>query len=190
MRQIRSQLVSKGFEMRSEKAARLPKVDLVAQYGMLAKFNNYAEFFQKFQRNNGQLGLSFQVPIFSPGVNAQTAQTQADINHLKVELANARNRIAGDLEQAFRDVRKSETASEVARLDLDVARGQLDVNLAMMQEGRLTLRQMEEARLLESDKWIAFYDAQYALEKARWNVLKLSGGLRAWVESLPEPGPR
>ncbi len=185
LRQIQSQLVSKGFEMRSEKAARLPKVDLVAQYGMLAKFNNYAEFFQKFQRNNEQFGVSFQLPIFSPSVGAQTAQTQADIGHLKVELANARNRIAADLQQAFRDVRKSESASEVARLDLEVARGQLDVDLAMMQEGRLTMRQVEEARLVESDKWIAYYDVQYALEKARWNVLRLSGSLRAWVESLP-----
>lgn len=185
VRQIQSQLVSKGFEMRSEKAARLPKVDLVAQYGMLAKFNNYAEFFQKFQRNNGQLGVSFQVPVFSPGVNAQVAQTSADMGHLKIELANTRNRISGDLQQSYRDVRKHENASEVARLDLDVARGQLDVDLAMMQEGRLSMRQIEEARLMESDKWIAFYDVQYALEKARWNVLRLSGNLRAWVDSLP-----
>ncbi|HWC98923.1 MAG TPA: TolC family protein, partial [Candidatus Sulfopaludibacter sp.] len=172
-------LVAKGFEMRSEKAARLPKVDLVAQYGMLAKFNNYADFFQKFQRNNFQLGVSFQVPVFSPGVNAHTAQTQADINHLKQEMANARNRITGDLQQAYRDVRKSENAAEVARLDLDVARAQLDVNLALMQEGRLNMRQMEESRLVESDKWIAFYDAQYTLEKSRWNVLRLTGTLQS-----------
>jgi len=69
----------------------------------------------------------------------------------------------------------------VARLDLDVARAQLDVDLSMMQEGRLTLRQVEEARIVENDKWIAFYDAQYAVEKAKWNVLRLSGGL---VEAL------
>ncbi len=181
LKQIESQLISKGLEMRGEKAGRLPRVDLVAQYGMLAKFNNYAEFFQKFQRNNGQLGVSFQLPIFSPGVGAQSAQTQTEINHLKVELANARNRISADLQQAFRDVTKSQSAADVARLDLEVARGQLDVDLAQMQEGRLSMRQVEEARLAESDKWIAFYDAQYALEKTRWNVLRLSGTLHAWI---------
>ena len=181
LKQIESQLLSKGLEMRSEKAGRLPRVDLVAQYGMLAKFNNYAEFFQKFQRNNGQLGVSFQLPLFSPSVGAQTAQTTTELNHLKLELATARNRISADLQQAFRDVKKSESAAEVARLDLEVARGQLDVDLALMQEGRLNMRQVEEARLGESDKWIAFYDAQYALEKTRWNVLRLSGTLRAWI---------
>ena len=181
LRQIESQLISKGFELRGEKAARLPRVDLVAQYGMLAKFNNYAEFFQKFQRNNGQLGVSFQWPLFSPGVGSQSAETQTEISRLKLELANARNRISADLQQAFRDVKKSENASDVARLDLEVARGQLDVDLAMMQEGRLTMRQVEEARLVESDKWIALYDAQYALEKSRWNVLRLGGTLHAWI---------
>jgi len=184
LRQLKSQIVSKELERRGEKAARLPRADLVAQYAMMARFNNYDEFFRKFQRNNWQIGLSLQLPLFSPGVGAQTAQTDAEMNHLKVELNNARNRITSDLQQAYRDVKKSETSAEVARLDLDVARAQLDVDLAMMQEGRLTLRQMEEARLAENDKWIALYDAQYAVEKARWNVLRLSGGLIATVEAL------
>ena len=78
---------------------------------------------------------------------------------------------------------KAETAAEVARLDLDVAREQLSVNLAQMQEGRATLRQVEEARVAENDKWMAFYDAQYAMERARWSVLRLTGDLLAAVEA-------
>ena len=93
---------------------------------MIAKFNNYADFFQKFQRNNGQLGVSFQFPLFGPGVSAQMAQTQVDITHLKMELTNTRNRISADLQQSFREVKKAETAGEVARLDLEVAREQLE----------------------------------------------------------------
>jgi outer membrane protein len=177
LRQLQSQIAAKQLELRGDHAARLPRVDLVAQYAMMAKFNNYAEFFNKFQRNNGQLGVSFQFPLFSPGVGAQMAQTEVELNHLKVELASARNRISADLQQSFREVKKAETAAEVSRLDLDVARAQLDVDLAMMQEGRLSLRQMEEARMVENDKWIALYDAQYAVEKAKWYVLRLTGGL-------------
>jgi hypothetical protein len=76
-------------------------------------------------------------------------------------------------------------SAEVARLDLDVAREQLSVNLAQMQEGRLTLGQVEEARVVENDKWIAFYDAQYVLEKARWTVLRLTGDLVPTIEGMP-----
>jgi hypothetical protein len=77
----------------------------------------------------------------------------------------------------------------VARLDLEVAREQVAVDLAQMQEGRLSMRVMEEARIGENAKWIALYDAQYALEKARWNVLRLTGQLMAAVEKLPAAGP-
>jgi hypothetical protein len=66
-----------------------------------------------------------------------------------------------------------------------VAREQLSVTLAQMQEGRALLRQVEEARIVENHKWIAFYDAQYALEKAKWNVLRLTGEVVASVEGLP-----
>ena len=124
--------------------------------------------------------------LAGPGVSAQVAQTQIDIAHLKIELANTRNRLASDLQQSFRQVKKAETAGEVARLDLEVAREQLSVDLAQMQEGRVTLRQVEEARVVESQKWIAFYDAQYAVEKARWNVLRLTGDLVASLEAPPK----
>jgi hypothetical protein len=86
-------------------------------------------------------------------------------------------------------VKKAETAVEVAGLDLDVAREQLSMDLAQMQEGRATLRQVEEARVVENHKWIAFYDAQYSLEKAKWNVLRLTGEVMASVEALPDTAP-
>jgi len=186
LRQLESQILAKGLEVRGTKAARLPRADLVAQYGMLAKFNNYDEFFRKFQRNNGQIGVSFQIPLLAgPGVSANSAQMQADISRLRIDIGNLRNRISSDVEQSFRDLRKAEAAAEVARLDLDVAREQLSVDMAQMQEGRLGLRQVEEARVTENQKWMAFYDAQYSIEKARWAVLRLTGGLIAAVDSLP-----
>jgi outer membrane protein TolC len=107
------------------------------------------------------------------------------VSHLKLELSTARNRIASELQQSFREVRKAAGASDVARLDLEVAREQLSVNLAQMQEGRLTLREVEQARIVENQKWIAFYEAQYAAEKAQWNILRLTGGLVSSVEALP-----
>jgi outer membrane protein len=184
LRRLESQISAKELEKRGVKAQRLPHADLVAQYALLAKFNNYAQFFSKYQMNNEQIGMSFQIPFaIGPGVNAQVAQVESDIAHLKVELNNARNKMRSDMEQAFRDVHKSETAAEVARLDLDVAREQLSVDLAQMQEGRTPLREVEEARVAENEKWIAFYDAQYGMEKARWSVLRLTGDLLAAVEA-------
>ncbi|MEO8370999.1 MAG: TolC family protein [Candidatus Solibacter sp.] len=186
LRKLQSQIAAKGLEKRGEQAARLPRIDLVAQYGLFAKFNHYEDYFRTFQRHNGQIGVSVQLPVFSgPGVKAQMSQTETEIAHLRVQLNSARNQLSADLQQAFRDVKKAEMSAEVARLDLDVAREQLSVNLAQMQEGRLTLRQVEEARVAENAKWIAFYDTQYLIEKARWSVLRLTGDLVPAIEALP-----
>ena len=185
LRRLESQIAAKQLELRGAAAARLPRADLVAQYAMLAKFNNYTEYFSHFQRNNGEIGVSFQVPIFVPGVRSATAQGEADLSRLKIELANARNRIVSELADSLRAARRAQTAADVARLDLEVTREQLSVDLAQFQEGRQTMRQVDEARLAENDRWIAFYDAQYALEKARWNVLRLNGGLLDSAAKLP-----
>src|SRR5688572_27422408 len=56
--------------------------------------------------------------------------------------------------KAIQDVRRAEISREVAKLDLDVAREQLFVLLALWEEGRATLRQVEEARAAEMEKWL------------------------------------
>ena len=64
-------------------------------------------------------------------------------------------------------------------MDLDVSRDQVSVLLAQMEEGRAALRQVEEARTGETDKWIAFYDAASTAEKARLALLRQTGELTA-----------
>ncbi len=186
LRRLESQIAAKTLEMRGARAARLPRVDLVAQYSMLSKINNYEQFFQRFQRNNVEIGASFQLPLLAgPGVSAQMAQTMTDITRLRAELNATRNRISTEIQQSFRDVKKADSSAEVARLDLDVARDQVSVLLAQMQEGRATMRQVEEARVAENDKWMAFYDARYTAERARWNLLHLAGNLLASLPAKP-----
>jgi len=186
LRRLQSAIASKQLEARSQKAQRWPRVDLVAQYGLLAKFNHYEDYFRTFQRNNGEIGMSIQIPILAgSGVSAQAAQAETDLAHLRLEMTAARNRIASDLQQSMRQARRTRSGAELARLDLDVAREQLSVDLAQMQEGRLTLREVEQARIVENQKWIAFYDAQYAAEKAQWNVARLTGALLSAVRGMP-----
>jgi outer membrane protein TolC len=120
------------------------------------------------------------VPVFSgPGVAAASAQAEAEAAQLRIQFRSARRRIESDTRKACEDLRQAQAARNVARLDLDLAREQVSVLLAQMQEGRATLRQVEEARAAETDKWIAFYDAGANLEKARFNVLRQTGGLLA-----------
>jgi outer membrane protein len=178
LRRLESQIAAKGLERRGAKAARLPHADLVAQYGLFATFNHYQNYFLKYQPNNGEIGVSFVFPLVpGPGVRAAVAEADADASKLRIQLAHTRNQITAETHQSYRDLRKAEDQRDVARLDLEVAREQLSVNLAQLQEGRILLSQVEESRIVESGKWIAFYDTQYAVERARWNLAKQTGDL-------------
>lgn len=180
LRALQSRLLAKGLEVRAERAARLPRLELVAQYGLLARFNNYEEFFRKFERHNGQLGISFQIPLFTGAtVEARAGRAEAEAAQLRLEIRAARERIAAQTRRLHQAAAEAEAAREVAWLDLEVAREQVSLLLAQVNEGRASLRELEEARFLESEKWIAFYEAGYALELARLGLLARIGELVA-----------
>ena len=180
LRALEARLRAKGLEVRAERAARLPRLELVAQYGLLARFNNYEEFFRKFERHNGQLGVSFQIPLFArPGIEARAGKAEAEAAQLRIQIRTLRDQIAAETRRLHQAAREAEAAGEVARLDLEVAREQVSVILAQMEEGRASLRQLEEARFQESEKWIAFYEARYALELARLSLAARTGDLLA-----------
>ena len=179
IRKIESQLQAKGFEVKEAQAARLPVVDLVAQYALFAK-SNYENFFTRFQRNNGEVGVSIQIPILTGSASkGLSAQAQTDILELRTQLSQTRNRIELDTQKSYQELQKAASLQEVARLDLDYTRDQVSLLLAQLGEGRATQQQLDNARLTEQEKWIAFYDAQHAVENARLDLLRQTGTLQA-----------
>jgi outer membrane protein TolC len=183
LKRLASNYTAKGLEIKGDKAKRLPRVDLVAQYALLSKYNNYQNYFASFSRNNGELGASIEIPIYNgAGAKAEIDQAESEQQHIRAETDVARNKIILDLHQSYQDIRKADSARELAQADLDLARSQLSVVLAQMNEGRASLRQVEEARFTENEKWIAFYDAQFNSERARLNVLRQTGELMAALQ--------
>jgi outer membrane protein TolC len=183
LRRLESSYVAKSLEIKGDKAQRLPKVDLIAQYALLSQYNNYSQYYLKFQRNDAEIGASIQVPfLLGSGVKAQISQAEADQQRIRAQQQLERDRIALDVHRDFQELVKANMSSQVAKADLELARGQLSVLLAQMNEGRATLRQVEDARFAENEKWIAFYDAQFGDEKARLAVLNRTGQLLGALE--------
>jgi outer membrane protein len=177
---LEASIRARGQEARAHRAARQPKIDLLAQYGLLAKFNNYDEFFNRFQRHNFQIGAAFTIPLFaSPADEARAAQADIEGRRLRIELDRTRDHIEGGARGAWRQVEDAGLALEVARADLDLARDQVSLLLAQSGEGRATLAQLEQARVTENERWIALHDAQSALERARLELLRRANRLTA-----------
>ncbi len=180
IKRLESNLQGKNLEIKSYKAERLPKANLIAQYALLSRFNNYDKFFPRFQRNNFELGISFEVPILTGRSSAAyVAQAQMDIDKIRAQIGQTRSRITADLQHAYRDIRRTESAQKLARADLDLAREQLSLDLTRYDEGQVTMAQVEASRAAEQEKWIVYYDTQHAFEVARLTVLRQAGTLVA-----------
>ncbi|MFN0102010.1 MAG: TolC family protein [Bryobacteraceae bacterium] len=180
IRRLESVVVAKGFERKSHEAARLPRLDLVAQYGLFSKFNNYDKFFNRFQRHNGQFGVSIQIPLLpSQASKAQKEMVDGELAGLKTQLNAERGRASAQTRKAWAEIAAQESQVEVANLDLQVAREQTTLLLALLDEGRTTQRQLEEARFAENEKWMALFDARFGLDRARLDLLKETGTLVA-----------
>ncbi len=179
VKRLESQLQAKGLEIKSYRAARLPVVDVVAQYALFAK-SNYDQFFTHFQRNNGELGAAISVPVLVGSASkGYVSQAETDVLELRAQINQARSRIDLDIQKSYHEMQKAAEGHDVARLDLDFAREQVSVLLAQMEEGRATQQSVDDARMAEQEKWIAFYDTQHTLEKARLEVLRQTGTLAA-----------
>jgi len=177
---LESSLAAARLRVRAENSARLPRVNLIAQYSLLSKFNNYDRFFSDFQRHNGQIGVSVEVPLYAgPAVRARSAQAEVDFSRLRAEFDSSRSQIALDARRDFHNLRGAEGAAEVAKLDLDLARENLNVVLARMDEGRSSIHDIEAARYVENEKWIVFYESRQAVEIARYRLLHRTGRLLA-----------
>jgi len=179
VRKLQSQLQAKGFELKEYQSANKPVIDVVAQYSLFAK-SNYQAYFTSFQRNNGELGVSIQIPLLMGSASKGLAsQAGTDILELRTQLNQTRNRIELDTQKSYQELQKASSALEVARLDLDYAREQVSLFLTQLAEGRVTEQRVDDARLNEQEKWIAFYDAQHAVERARLDLLRQTGTLMA-----------
>ena len=154
-----------------------PTVDLVGQYSILSKFNNYDEFYKKFVRNNVSIGVRITVPIFAAKTRSNVALAKSELNAAELTLGNKRQQVRLDVQQKARTVRELDATREVTRLDLKLAQETLQLDQARFDEGRLTLRDIEQARLAESDKWVAFLDADFARQQSQLTLLQATGQL-------------
>jgi outer membrane protein len=162
------------------KAAHLsywPTADLVGQYSVLSKFNNYNLFYKTFQRNNLNVGLEITIPLFAAKTGANVALAKSELNQAEVELSNRRQEARIASQQSTRESRELEASREVARLDLKLAQQDVELTQARLEDGKATLRDLEQAHLVEGDKWTAFLDADLAWQRSQLKILEATGQL-------------
>jgi outer membrane protein TolC len=177
IKQAENERSARDHIFRGDRGGYWPTITAIGQYTILSKFNNYAEFYKHFERNNVNLGVEIQIPIFSWRTSATVALARSERTAAEIILGNKRRETSIEARQKIRKVREYEATREVARLDRKLAQESLADVQARYDQGRASLRDLEQARVEESEKWVAFLDADFARQQAQLALLQATGQL-------------
>ena len=182
LRLAQSDIRAKEFRYKGEKGGYLPTLEVVSVYSLLAKFNNYDQFFRTFQRNNYNVGVQVQMPIFSARTKAAVGLADVNLQVAKATLENKKSQVSADVRKKTRRLREMDAAKEVARLQLQLAQQNVSALQSQFEEGKTNLRDVERARLEESDRWMAYLDATFQRQQAQVELLRTAGQLDKILE--------
>jgi outer membrane protein len=154
-----------------------PTVDLVGQYNVLAKFDNYQEFFTSFQRNNFAIGVSIQIPVFSSRTSANVALARSQLSEAELNLRVLRKDVESEAKQTVAEAANQNATRSLAELELKLAQENFALVQSAFDQGQASVKDLEQARIDEEEKRIASLDADFSREEAELALLQISGRL-------------
>lgn len=178
IQQAEDERAARQHLLRGARLSYWPTANVVGQYQVLSNINNYNQYYKTpLPRNNFNFGVEITIPLFASKTRATVALAQSQLNEAELALSNRRQEVRLEAAQTTRDSKEFQASREVARLDLKVAQQNLDIVQAKLEQGKATLADVEQARLEESDKWMAFLDADVAWQKSQLKILQATGQL-------------
>jgi outer membrane protein len=177
LREAQIEAKARLANLKGQRGGYWPTVDLVGQYMVLSKINNYDRFFRSFQRNNLNVGVQVQIPIFQSRTSAAVALADSQYQEAELQLGNQRHALEIQITTEARQNQEQDAAREVARLELKMAQQNLDMAQAQFNQGHATLAAVEQARLNESEKWLNFLDVNFQGQKAQLQLMRTTGQL-------------
>jgi outer membrane protein TolC len=172
---------AKSFRAQAEHRQLYPAIDYVGQYAVLARFNNYDQFFQKFQRHNVTAGIAIRFPFLNPVQRAAADVAKADAVKSRKEAQNVREQVSGETLKLQRSVQQLSAAREVAQLEHQLAEADIDATHAKIETGAASLKDEENARVVEHERYTAYLNSSFELDRAQVQLMRQTGQLEDWA---------
>ena len=183
LRALDEEVLAKEFQVRSEQGSRWPRINLVGQYGLFSKINNYDQYFQRFERNNATFGVSIVLPVYQrEGYNARLSKAQAELAEARYRREETRAIVSRQVREMWGAIQQQAAVRTVRRLELELARKTLDAVLAQYEEGRVNRLIVEQSRVEENRAWVNLLNADFDAERARLELWRLTGEIRAALQ--------
>lgn len=181
--QAEANIRAKEFHLEAEKGERMPRMDIIGQYALFSKTNNYDDFFNRFTRNNFLVGLSLQVPLFNGSrTSARIAQSRQEVSEARHELQRVQSELKLNIQRGLSALRIARGASDLARRDLDSARELARISETLLETGRISTQELEDSRSQIRQKEQALIDADHSLFQRKLELLRITGSVVAAIQ--------
>ena len=163
------------------------------QYSRFAEFNNYNEYFQRFQHNNFDAGIQITIPLFNASGRAKAEQSAAEAVHAQAQVQQTLNKVDENILKLHQSLTELRAQQRVAQIQSELAQSQLATVEQELKSGSgrtgatpVTPQQAQQAHIQERERYIDMLNANLNVSRATLNLLRLTGGMESWLHSAPQ----
>ncbi len=176
-------LKAKEFHVEAEKGEKWPRLEIISEYALFSRTNNYDDYFNRFTRNNYLLGLSVQVPLFTGSrTSSRVEQSRQEASEENYRLQSMKSELKLNIQRGLSALRIAQSSLELARNEKEVAHEMLQVNETLLESGRISIKEFEDSRLQMQQKELATLEADEALFQRKLELLHTAGIIASEIQ--------
>jgi outer membrane protein TolC len=169
-----------------------PTLAFGIEYNRYAKFNNYSEYYLRFQHNNFNVGVQITLPLFEAAKSARAKGSSADAAVARAQADQARDQAEEQVLRLQKNIGELVAQEEVARLQNELSQNQLDVITTQLGsgsggQGTPLPKDEQTAHIDERNKFVDLLTTRYQLTQARLSLLRSVGRMEDWAKATPAP---
>jgi outer membrane protein TolC len=170
-----------------------PQIYFEGQYSRYAKYTNLQNYYLKFQQNNAAVGVQITIPLYDTAHRAKERESAAEAARAQHEADSIRDQFFDSRIRARHTAAELSARTEIATLDQQLARQQLDIMLVQLKAGtgnlsgpQMTPKDEQTARIAEREKFVAMLNANFEAQQAAIGLLRTTGELEAWISAATQ----
>lgn len=167
-----------------------PQFGFGIEYNRYAEFNNYNEYYLRFQHNNFDVGVQITFPIFDASRRAKARESAADATHAQIEADQAKNQTSEQVQSLRHSLAELKAQQRLAQLQSQYAQEQLETIQAELKNGTgslsatpVTPKDEELARIQAQERYQDALNANLSVIRTQLSLMRTVGGIEDWAHS-------
>lgn len=165
-----------------------PQFGFGAEYNRYAEFNNYQDYYKRFQHNNFDVGVQITIPLFDASKRAKARESAAEARRAGAEADQAQNQTSEQVELMRRSLDELKAQQRLVQLQSTYAQEQLETVQSELKNGTgspnaapVTPRDEELASIQLEERHLDVLKANFSVMKTQLGLMRALGTINNWI---------